>query len=339
MTLAGADHPADVPPDALRRAGERIEELLDASAAAGAVSRERSEELVRQVTALYGAGLERILRILDEADVLTPVLEDALVADDLVASLLLVHGLHPRGARDRVEAALESVRPYLGTHGGDVELVDVSDEGVVRLRLLGSCDGCPSSSATLELAVESAVEAAAPEVVSIEVVTAVPDTASTSPVIPVSALRARLATDTTPEPRAGRWVAVPEVGALAAGEVGGFAVGGVQLLVCRIGGDVFAFADWCPGCASSLAGARLERWAGQPVGSGVLTCPRCRTHYDVRRAGAAIDADGAHMQPFPVLVRDGVLSVALPIEPEVPEPGLPGTDLPEPGLPEPAVVR
>ena len=161
--------PHGAAPDALRRAGERIEELLDASSAAGIVARERSEELVRQVTALYGAGLARVLEILGDTGVLTPALQDALVADDLVASLLLVHGLHPHGARTRVEAALESVRPYLGTHGGDVELMDVSDDGVVRLRLLGSCDGCPSSAATLELAVHSAIEAAAPEVTSIEV--------------------------------------------------------------------------------------------------------------------------------------------------------------------------
>src|SRR3954468_11004656 len=206
MTLAGTDPAADRPADALRRAGERIEELLHASAAAGAVSRERAEELVRQVTALYGAGLERILRIVDEAGAMTAALQDALVADDLVASLLLVHGLHPRAARDRVEAALESVRPYLGTHGGDVELVDLSEGGVVRLRLLGSCEGCPSSSATLQLAVESAVQAAPPEVRSIEVVAAVPVPVPTSPVIPVSALRTRLLADTARGPRTGGWV-------------------------------------------------------------------------------------------------------------------------------------
>ena len=177
--------PHGAAPDALRRAGERIEELLDASSAAGIVARERSEELVRQVTALYGAGLARVLEILGDTGVLTPALQDALVADDLVASLLLVHGLHPHGVRTRVEAALESVRPYLGTHGGDVELMDVSDDGVVRLRLLGSCDGCPSSAATLELAVHSAIEAAAPEVTSIEVLADEPPAAAAPAVIPV----------------------------------------------------------------------------------------------------------------------------------------------------------
>ena len=66
----------------------------------------------------------------------------ALAADELVANLLIVHGLHPYGVDLRVEQALESVRPYLGSHGGDVELLEVTDAGVVRLRLLGSCNGC-----------------------------------------------------------------------------------------------------------------------------------------------------------------------------------------------------
>jgi Fe-S cluster biogenesis protein NfuA/nitrite reductase/ring-hydroxylating ferredoxin subunit len=218
-----------------------------------------------------------------------------------------------------VESALESVRPYLGTHGGDVELLEVNDEGVVRLRLLGSCDGCPSSSVTLELAVESAVEAAAPEVTSIEVISGAKAKpggvggASGGPLIPVSALRSRVGAAERGD--ASHWAALPELAELAAGEVGGFSVSGTDLLVCRIGSDLFAFADLCPRCELTMAGARLERRAGHPVGSGVLTCPTCSSHYDVRGAGAEIDAadaDGRHLAPFPLLLRDDVFSVALP---------------------------
>ena len=93
------------------------------------------------------------------------------------------------------------------------------------------------------------------------------------------------------EPRAGGGPPVPEIGALAAGEVGGFAVGGVELR--RRAGSAATCsrtATGAPAARRAMAGARLERWAGQPVGAGVLTCPRCRAHYDVRRAGAAIDA-------------------------------------------------
>ena len=87
-----------------------------------------------------------------------------------MASLLLVQGLHPESIDNRVEAALVSVRPFLAQHGGDVELLGIDDErGAVKLRLLGSCDGCPSSASTLQGAVEAAIIEAAPEIVQIVV--------------------------------------------------------------------------------------------------------------------------------------------------------------------------
>jgi Fe-S cluster biogenesis protein NfuA len=171
----------------LRATGERIETLVDACAAAGPVARERAEELVRLVVDLYGAGLERLMEIVHEHGGLEGSL-DALADDDLVASLLLVHGLHPYDVTTRVERALEGVRPYLGSHGGDVELLDVAD-GVVRLRLLGSCDGCPSSSVTLKLAVERAIVEAAPEIVRIDVDDAGAEPLVAGPVTPVSLIR------------------------------------------------------------------------------------------------------------------------------------------------------
>ncbi|MGH3424148.1 MAG: NifU family protein, partial [Nocardioidaceae bacterium] len=200
------------------------------------------------------------------------------------------------------------VRPYLGSHGGDVELLGV-EEGVVRLRLLGSCDGCPSSSVTLKLAVETAIESAAPEVSSIEVEETSGDPGS---LISVDALRSRL--DDTAAQDGGAWSAVPELGEVPAGDVAGFSVAGVPVLACRIGSDLFAFRDRCAHCTSSLAGATLERRMGSPTGHGVLRCPTCRTHYDVRRAGAAVEVEGEHLEPFPVLVRDGVPEIAVPAD-------------------------
>src|SRR5262249_42532332 len=75
---------------------------------------------------------------------------------------------HPLDVGTRVRQALERVRPQLGAHGGDVSLLGVWD-GVVRLRLEGSCHGCPSSTVTMKLAIEQAVTEAAPEVTAIEV--------------------------------------------------------------------------------------------------------------------------------------------------------------------------
>ena len=155
-------------PQDLQAVGGRIEALLDELRVA-IIPREYEhvEDVIRLVTELYGAGFERVLAIVDKA---APEVVDALVADELVASLLVVHGLHPSTLAARVEAALESVRPFLHHHDGDVELLDIDENvGAVHLRLLGSCDGCPSSSVTLNLAVETAIREAAPEISIIDV--------------------------------------------------------------------------------------------------------------------------------------------------------------------------
>lgn len=276
------------------------------------MARERSEELVRLVTDFYGAGLERLLDVLYEQDRLDDDVLAALAADDLVASLLLVHGLHPYSVETRVEKALESLRPYLGSHGGDVELLAVTDEGAVRLRLLGSCDGCPSSSATLELAVQGAVEAAAPEITTIEVETA-GDTGDAGPVVPVDALFSRLHdTAPAPGPAGASWSSVPELAGLESGGVLRLDVGGVPVLACRIGADLFAFRDRCGRCDRPMEGAVLARRLGGASGDGLLNCPACQAHYDVRRAGACVEADGLHLDPLPLLATGATFSVAVP---------------------------
>jgi Fe-S cluster biogenesis protein NfuA/nitrite reductase/ring-hydroxylating ferredoxin subunit len=304
-----ADRPNDLEQDAQwRTAGDRIQTLLDASATGGAVARERAEQLVGEVTDLYGAALERILEIALAAD---QTLSEQFVGDDLVASLMLVHGLHPHGVERRIEDALDGVRPYLGSHGGDVTLLEVVDD-VVRLQFAGSCKSCPSSAVTLELTVEDAVRAAAPEITSIEVVAA-EKTSSTS-VIPTESLLKRVHENghgpTT-------WHAMPDLADLASGEVGGFRVAGTAVLACRVGDDVFVYRDRCGNCHESLAGAALHRPMGSPVGAAVLRCPRCRAHFDVVHAGACADpnADPAvHLHPVPLLARGGVLSIAVAAE-------------------------
>ncbi len=291
--------------DRLRATGERIDTLLDASGSGGVVARERAEELVRLTADLYGTAIERILDIVHEAGHLDDDVLAALAGDDLVASLLLVHDLHPYDVGLRVEQALDSVRPYLGSHGGDVELLEVSEAGVVRLRLLGSCDGCPSSSVTLKLAVEGAIEAAAPEITSIEVEEAAPDTGA---LISVSSLRSRLQESSD---QGASWEPVPQLADLAPGAVTVLEVGATPVLACRIGTDLFAYLDRCARCEGSMKGAALSRRLGAAVGEAVLRCPGCQAHYDVRRAGACLDDVGLHLTPVPLLTDAGVSSVAV----------------------------
>src|SRR5271154_6872726 len=298
-----------------RTAGDRIQTLLDACAAGGATAHERAQQLVREVVGLYGAGLERIIQLADD-----PGLAERLATDDLVASLLLVHGVHPHDVHRRVSDALDRVRPYLGSHGGDVHLVDITDGlegGTVWLQFAGSCKSCPSSAVTLELAVEDAIRAAAPEILSIEIVSAESD--STVTVIPAESLLAKIRTDTGSKANpssAAAWHPVPDLANLAPGEVGGFLVegaGALTVLACRVDDQLYVYRDNCPVCEQSLAGAALHRATGSA--KPVLRCPRCHAHFDVVHAGACIDRDAdCHLDPIPLLARDGVLSIAAPAE-------------------------
>ncbi len=300
-----AERPTPEPAD-WRAVGERIEVLLDASAAGGVVARERAEELVRLVADLYGTGLERLLDLMHEHDRLDDEVLDALAGDEMLSGLLLVHGLHPYDVATRVEQALQSVRPYLGSHGGGVELLDVAD-GIVRLRLLGSCDGCASSSVTLKLAVEGAIEAAAPEITAIEVETP-PDRAA--PVIPTTALFARVGS--ADEATGSGWQQVSELAGLASGSATQVTVGQTAVTVCRAGADFFAFEDCCARCAATLKGATISRRLGGTAAEAVLTCAQCRSHYDIRRAGVCLDDPSLHLDPLPLLVNAGDVSIAVP---------------------------
>ena len=152
----------------LRATGDRIEVLFDQlRVSADPRTFDQAEELLRLVTELYGAGLARVVALIQ---VEAPELLTVLVDDELLGSLMVVHGLHPDDLATRVAAALDSVRPFLQGHGGDVELLDLDEAvGAVHLRLLGSCDGCPSSAVTLRTEVERAIAEAAPEIVTIDV--------------------------------------------------------------------------------------------------------------------------------------------------------------------------
>ena len=72
--------------------------------------------------------------------------------------------------RERIEEVMEEIRPYLQADGGDADLVEVTAEGVVKVRLRGACKGCPMSQMTLKRGIEAAIKAEVPEVVRVEAV-------------------------------------------------------------------------------------------------------------------------------------------------------------------------
>ena len=147
--------------DKIEELVETIESLPDPATRASALA------LVQALMDFHAEALDRLMELVSAQGETGYAIFDKFSEDKLVSNLLLVYGLHPLTLDERVTQALEKVRPHLHSHGGNVELLAI-DEGVVRLRLHGSCKGCPSSAETLKLAIEAAIYEAAPDVVSIE---------------------------------------------------------------------------------------------------------------------------------------------------------------------------
>jgi Fe-S cluster biogenesis protein NfuA/nitrite reductase/ring-hydroxylating ferredoxin subunit len=240
-----------------------------------------AEELGAELVGLYGEGLERIFAALDDETVAR------LAADDVVAGLMLAHGLYPVSLEDRVRQALDSVRPYMESHGGDVELLGISD-GVAALRLSGSCSGCGASQTTLEHAIEAALQEHAPDLLGIDVEGVV----AAAPKRP----------DAAPE---AEWVELPGLADLPRGAVRGTSVG---LVVANVAGTLLAYRDRCAGCSGPLADGMLL--------GGKLTCAGCGLRFDLPRAGRCPDREGLQLDPVPLLRNGGPVRVAIAPEPD-----------------------
>ncbi|MGP6191268.1 MAG: NifU family protein [Vulcanimicrobiaceae bacterium] len=272
---------------------DRIETLLGGfdSVATPRQSRERAEQLVRTIVGVYGAGLERMLSIVHETlSERSDEIFSRLCDDRLVESLLCLHDLHPLSLEERVQRALDSVRPYLKSHEGGIEIVAI-DGPVVYLRLEGSCDGCPSSAATVRLAVERAILEKVPEIreVRAEGVASVPGISAGS-----GSLRLE-----------SEWLPLSRVPELESAGLAALEIDGMPVLLLRLDETLYAYRNRCPDCAASLAGALVAR--------PFVTCPQCGAAYDVVRAGRPRDGRGAFMEPFPLSREDGRIRVALPV--------------------------
>jgi Fe-S cluster biogenesis protein NfuA len=275
----------------VREVSERIDTLLDelAESAPPAVL-VRTEELLRCVMSLYGAGLDQVLTLAG------PATARLLADDELVGNLLVLHDLHPDDVDTRVQQALETVRPYLGSHAGGVSLSAVDPDGVVHLRLEGSCDGCPSSSLTVKNAIEQAILAVAPDVMAVETEGMVEEPAG-----PALLQIAPFTPHGEPAAPGGGWEHLElDVPPRTTARVD---VAGETILVANLDGTLVAYLDRCPSCYSTaLAEGQLE--------GDLLGCP-CGAVYDLRLAGLRPDTD-LHLTPIPLLPERGAWKVALP---------------------------
>jgi Fe-S cluster biogenesis protein NfuA/nitrite reductase/ring-hydroxylating ferredoxin subunit len=281
----------------------RVEALLDeVDSLSDPAAREKALEVVQALLDLYGEGLGRIVEHVAAGD--DGRLAEALAGDELVAHLLLLHGLHPVPVEARVRGALEEVRPYLESHGGNVELLAV-EEGAVRLALQGSCSGCPSSAMTLKLAIEDAIHKAAPEID--EVIADGALDSEPAPALLQLEVLGGPAQAQAPPPTGdggGGWAMAGGLPQLSGGGSLVTEVAGERVLFLRLGEDLYAYRPSCPSCEASLEAAGLS--------GAELACPGCGNRYDARRAGRCLDDAELHLEPLPLLHDEaGLVKVAL----------------------------
>jgi Fe-S cluster biogenesis protein NfuA/nitrite reductase/ring-hydroxylating ferredoxin subunit len=264
---------------------DRIEQLTAAiDAAADPFLRGTVDELVSTIIAMYGDGLERIVRGLSEQGEEGLLLR--LADDGVIGSLLLIHDLYPVPLDARVEEALASVRPYMESHGGDVKLLKLED-GVAHLALVGHCHGCPASAATLELAIKEALEEHAPDLLGLEV----EGVAEPKPVRKPLAMAQPIAAPAS----APGWLPFEQAGTIAPGTFSSLSLEGVDLVVANVDGTVLAYRDRCAACDASLRDASL---------AGPLLLCACGCTFDLTRAGLAAAGD-EQLDPVPLLRRGG----------------------------------
>ena len=292
---AGAPDPT--PEELVARVQElsaRLEEIPDP------IARSSAEELIGAVLELYGVGLERIFAALGDGGEAGDELRERLTSDGVVASLMLIHGLYPVDIEQRVIEALDGVRPYMESHGGDVELLGI-EQGVARIRLEGSCEGCPASASTLELAIKSALEEAAPDLEGLVVEGAVgvvaPQPEPGGLELPV--IQAAPAAAGGPP----SWFDLEGAAGIGESEVRSLDVTGTRLAVARVEGGLLAFLDRCPACGSPISAGELA--------AGVLACPQCDRGYFLPRAGRSVDDERLLLEPVPLLDGAGGPRVAL----------------------------
>jgi Fe-S cluster biogenesis protein NfuA/nitrite reductase/ring-hydroxylating ferredoxin subunit len=278
----GTPHPVGDFSQQARRIQEligRVESLPEASA------RRLLHECLQSLLGLYGDGLARVLQLVGNAGKDGEQIREALLQDKLLRGLLLVHGLHPDNLETRLHAALEKVRPYLKSHGGNVELLDLEND-IAQLRLEGACKSCPSSAVTLELAVRNAIEEACPDLAGFEV----------EGIPPADAPKMHLPAG------APQWTLIEGLGVLQEGELRSLDVASVPVIVCKARGILYAYRNRCPGCASNLDRATIA--------ATTLACP-VGHRFDVQHAGRCPDDPGLHLDPFPLLDLNGAVKVSV----------------------------
>ncbi|MEP6966616.1 MAG: NifU family protein [Pseudomonadota bacterium] len=242
----------------------------------------------RAIEAINGEALRRLVRTLKSNPAAFAAMKDA-VADEVVYAVLRRHDIVKASLNERVEAALEGVRPMLASHGGDVELVKVAPPSI-DVRFVGACDGCPASALTFHAGVKKAVQDACPEITEIRQVKGMGAGPGVNFISPF-AIDAQ-----------GGWLFAGALSDIPDGGLRATELGGEKVILSRQGAAVTCFQNACAHLGLALDGGDVE--------DGVITCPHHGFQYDLA-SGECLTAPEVALQAHAVRVTGRRVEVRL----------------------------
>jgi len=236
------------------------------------------------IEALNSEALRRLVQALKQDPAAMAAMKAA-VTDEVVYAVLRRHGIIKPSLTERVETALESVRPMLASHGGDVELVSI-DPPAIEVRFTGSCDGCPASQLTFHAGVKKAVEDACPEITEILQVKGGglgnPSASESVRFVSPFALA-----------EGGSWIYAAKLQEIPEGGIKAHVLDGEKVLLSRRGAIVTCFQNACAHLGFAIDDGE--------VSNGIITCPYHGFQYDLM-SGECLTAPTVQLQPHAVRV-------------------------------------
>jgi Fe-S cluster biogenesis protein NfuA/nitrite reductase/ring-hydroxylating ferredoxin subunit len=239
----------------------------------------------RSIEALNAEAIRRLTRGLKSNPVAFAAMKDA-VGDEVVYAVLRRHQIVKPSLSERVEVALESVRPMLASHGGDVELVKVAPP-LIEVRFLGACDGCPASALTFHAGVKKAVQDACPEITEIHQVKGLRGGQGGGPEGGVNFISPFAIDAVSNWIHAASLLDIPDGGVLAK------ALSGEKILLSRQGNVVTCYQNACAHLGLTIDGGVVE--------NGIITCPHHDFRYDLA-SGECLTAPEVQLQAHAVRI-------------------------------------
>lgn len=240
------------------------------------------------VEAFNKLGLTRIVQKLKSDEAGKRLLFE-LVDDPAVYALFALHNIVKADLSPKIIQVLEGVRPFMQSHGGDVEFVRV-EGSTVFVRLQGSCNGCSQSAVTLRNNVEEAVKSNFPQITNVEVVPNEPAAPLLVQIAPASNLQNK------------GWTKTLAVEDLPSGKMLAFETSITNILLVNTDNRLAAFRNQCPHQGLPLDGGFLDAEAS------VLSCPWHGFRFDAAN-GECLTAPTAQLEAFPLRVQDGFIFV------------------------------